>query len=400
MTITTATTLLLFTPLLQGAGTLEAPTPDGAAQQARWTAPDGIVLDDAGAAAEQRTMRGKRNQIVETLWVETEFDSDGDGRLDRMHVDVTRPRATETDGLKVAAVYETSPYFWGFAGGGMEYFWDARQELGADPPERTPAPEVERQSMRDRASSSLVRTFVPRGFAVVHSASPGTGYSQGCPTVGGSNEALAPKAVVDWLNGRAKGYTAAVGGEPVVADWCTGKVGMMGTSYNGTLPIAAASTGVEGLETIVPVAPNTSYYHYYRSNGLVRHPGGYMGEDIDVLYDFINSGDPERRGWCNENVRDAVLVANLDRKTGDMSEWWAARDYSKQLGNVKASVLMAHGFNDWNVMPGHSFRVREVVKSMGLPTICYYHQGGHGGDPPKELLVRWMTRFLYGVENG
>ncbi|MEL6908356.1 MAG: CocE/NonD family hydrolase, partial [Planctomycetota bacterium] len=283
---------------------------------------------------------------------------------------------------------------------GMEYFWDARQELGADPPERTPAPEVERQSMRDRASSSLVRTFVPRGFAVVHSASPGTGYSQGCPTVGGSNEALAPKAVVDWLNGRAKGYTAAVGGEPVVADWCTGKVGMMGTSYNGTLPIAAASTGVEGLETIVPVAPNTSYYHYYRSNGLVRHPGGYMGEDIDVLYDFINSGDPERRGWCNENVRDAVLVANLDRKTGDMSEWWAARDYSKQLGNVKASVLMAHGFNDWNVMPGHSFRVREVVKSMGLPTTCYYHQGGHGGDPPKELLVRWMTRFLYGVENG
>ena len=74
---------------------------------------------------------------------------------------------------------------------------------------------------------------------------------------------------------------------------------MTGTSYNGTLPLAAATTGVEGLEAIIPVAPNTSYYHYYRSNGLVRHPGGYMGEDIDVLYDFINSGDPEGRGYCN-----------------------------------------------------------------------------------------------------
>ena len=28
------------------------------------------------------------------LWVETAFDSDGDGRLDRVHVDVVRPRQT------------------------------------------------------------------------------------------------------------------------------------------------------------------------------------------------------------------------------------------------------------------------------------------------------------------
>ena len=66
---------------------------------------------------------------------------------------------------------------------------------------------------------------------------------------------------------------------------------MTGTSYNGTLPVAAATTGVQGLEAIIPVAPNTSYYHYYRSNGLVRHPGGWLGEDIDYLYDFINSGE-------------------------------------------------------------------------------------------------------------
>ena len=62
---------------------------------------------------------------------------------------------------------------------------------------------------------------------------------------------------------------------------------MTGTSYNGTIPLAAATTGFEGLEAIIPIAPNTSYYHYYRSNGLVRSPGGYLGEDIDVLYDFI-----------------------------------------------------------------------------------------------------------------
>ena len=60
---------------------------------------------------------------------------------------------------------------------------------------------------KNRISNSLVDEWVPRGFAVVHSEAPGTGLSQGCPTVGGSPRNCAPKAVIDWLNGRAKGYT-------------------------------------------------------------------------------------------------------------------------------------------------------------------------------------------------
>ncbi|NNG09596.1 MAG: Xaa-Pro dipeptidyl-peptidase, partial [Arenibacter sp.] len=37
--------------------------------------------------------------IRHDLWVETEFDTDGDGKKDRMHVSVTRPQQTETEGL-------------------------------------------------------------------------------------------------------------------------------------------------------------------------------------------------------------------------------------------------------------------------------------------------------------
>lgn len=361
--------------------------------------PAGLVIED-GAAQPVPAFSGRNNWIQEALWVETEFDSDGDGLRDRVYVDVTRPRATEGGKVKLAAIYETSPYYWGVAGFGTEFFWDPRHDLGEAPPERKPAPDIGPQKERLLNSNSYIGTFVRRGFAVVHSASPGTGPSDGCPTIGADNESLAPKAVIDWLNGRAKGYDARRGGNEVVCDWCTGKVGMIGTSFNGTLPIAAATTGVEGLETIVPVAPNTSYYHYYRSNGLVRHPGGYMGEDIDVLYDFVNSGDPERRGWCNQTVRDGEMAKNQDRVTGDYNDWWAGRDYLNDLGGVRCSLLMAHGFNDWNVMPEHSFRVREALKARGLETICYYHQRGHGGDPPTDLLMRWFTRYLYGVENG
>lgn len=337
--------------------------------------------------------------IRHDLWVETEFDSDGDGKLDRMHVDVTRPEQTETEGLQLPVIYESSPYYAGTAGMDKGIFWDVKHELGEAPKPRT-HPNVTRVGERPIISNSQVMTWVPRGYIVVHSSSPGTGLSDGAPTVGGDNESLAPKAVIDWLNGRAKGYTERDGDTEVKAYWSTGKVGMTGTSYNGTLPLAAATTGVDGLEAIIPIAPNTSYYHYYRSNGLVRSPGGYLGEDIDVLYDFIHSGDESKRARNNKVVRDTEMKNGLDRITGDYNDFWAGRDYLNDMKPMKAALLMSHGFNDWNVMPEHSYRIYKKAKEMGLPVQIYYHQNGHGGPPPISMMNRWFTRYLYGAENG
>jgi len=337
--------------------------------------------------------------IRHDLWVETTFDTDGDDKPDRMHVAVTRPKQTETEGLKLPVVYVSSPYFAGVAPDVDGLFWNVRHELGEIGPERV-HPEVEMRVDRPIISNSHIRTWVPRGYIVVHSSSPGTGLSQGAPTVGGDNESLAPKAVIDWLNGRAKGYTSPDGDEEVEAYWSTGKVGMTGTSYNGTLPLAAATTGVDGLEAIIPIAPNTSYYHYYRSNGLVRSPGGYLGEDIDVLYDFIHSGNPEKRAYNNATVRDKEMMEGMDRQTGDYNEFWAGRDYLNDMEPMKAALLMSHGFNDWNVMPEHSYRIYKAAKEKGLPAQIYYHQAGHGGPPPMRIMNRWFTRYLHGVDNG
>ena len=340
-----------------------------------------------------------KDWIRHDLWVETTFDTDGDGKPDRMHVSVTRPKQTETEGLKLPIVYVTSPYFAGVAPDVEGLFWEVRHELGEIGPERA-HPEVQTQVNRPIISNSHLQTWVPRGYIVVHSSSPGTGLSQGAPTVGGDNESLAPKAVIDWLCGRAKGYTEPDGGEAVMATWSTGKVGMTGTSYNGTLPLAAATTGVEGLEAIIPIAPNTSYYHYYRSNGLVRSPGGYLGEDIDVLYYFIHSGPEGKRAYNNATVRDKEMKEGMDRQSGDYNDFWAGRDYLNDMAPMKAALLMSHGFNDWNVMPEHSYRIYKAAKEKGLPAQIYYHQKGHGGPPPMKLMNRWFTRYLHGVENG
>ena len=337
--------------------------------------------------------------IREDLWVETEFDTDGDGKNDRMHVDVTRPKQTDTEGIKLPVVYESSPYFAGTAGNDKEYFWNVRQELNTVPKPHIYPPQIQRRGERPVISNSQVKAWLPYGFAVVHSSAPGTGLSQGCPTIGTRIEALAPKAVIDWLNGRAKGYTTPDGSVEVKAYWATGKVGMIGTSYNGTIPFAAATTGVEGLEAIIPVAPNTSYYHYYRSNGLVRSPGGYLGEDADVLYDIVFS-NPDNCDFCDSVVRDGEMAAGLDRITGDYNEFWAKRDLMNYMKPYKAATLMAHAFNDWNVVPSHSYRFIEKLKEMGVPLQIYYHQGSHGGEPPFKMMNRWFTRYLFGIENG
>lgn len=339
------------------------------------------------------------NWIRHDLWVETEFDTDGDGKPDRMHVGVTRPQQTETEGLKLHVIYVSSPYFAGTGGTDKQYFWNPRHEINATPPGRKHFPPIKRRGERPIVSTSHTKQWIPHGYVVVHSSSPGTGLSQGCPTVGGDNESLAPKAVIDWLNGRASGYTTPYGNEKVVAYWATGIVGMTGTSYNGTLPLAAATTGVDGLKAIIPIAPNTSYYHYYRTNGLVRHPGGWMGEDIDVLYDFIHS-NPDYRDYCDCNVRDEEMAEGFDRVTGDYNEFWAGRDYINDLGPLKAAVLMSHGFNDWNVIPEHSNRISQALKAKGVPVQIFYHQGGHGGSPPIKMMNRWFTRYLHNVQNG
>ena len=101
-----------------------------------------------GQAQEVPAFADKDQWIQHDLFVETEFDSDGDGRNDRVHVDVTRPGQTASEGLKVHVIYETSPYYCGTAGDDKSIFWDPEHELGEAPKPRPHGKEIEHQSKR------------------------------------------------------------------------------------------------------------------------------------------------------------------------------------------------------------------------------------------------------------
>ncbi len=342
------------------------------------------------------------------VWVQAPFDSDHDGVPDRIHADFSAPREVLTDGLKVPVVFEDSPYY---AGTADEYSnWGVDHELGSPPSIRPRAPFWKAFDTSPVISTSLEATWVPRGFAVVHAESPGTGHSDGCPTSGGRNETLAAKAVIDWLNGRARAYTTRDGSTRAVAGWTTGKVGMIGTSYNGTLPEAVATTGVAGLQAIVPISAISDWYDYYRANGMVRAPhsssnpsgnnNAFQGEDLDVLADVVYSrlDETAARTICQPVIDD--IEHHIDRATGNRSSFWQERNYMKDVRNVRAATLLAHGNNDFNVMTKNAAQFYAALKKQHVPHMFYFHQGGHGGPPPDVLVNYWFTRYLYGVPNG
>jgi predicted acyl esterase len=340
---------------------------------------------------------GTANYVNHELWVEINADSDFDGKKDRVHVDVSRPKETDTDGLKVPVIYEDSPYY---AGGADITNWAVDHEIGAPPASRIRAPDFNSGNTSPTISTIYESTWVPRGFAVVHSESPGTGNSDGCPNSGAPIETLGATAVIDWLNGRAKGYTTRAGTEEVNAYWTTGNVGMMGTSYNGTLPIAAASTGVEGLKAIVPISAISDWYDYYRANGMTRAPGGFQGEDLDVLTEYVYTRNDEgpHRVKCWPTINE--VAANQDRATGNRSAFWQDRNYMKDVAKVKAAALVAHGNNDFNVMTKNAAQFYNALKAQNVPHAFYFHQGGHGGAPPDWLINMWFTKYLWGQDNG
>ncbi|GIF17028.1 Xaa-Pro dipeptidyl-peptidase [Actinoplanes teichomyceticus] len=354
----------------------------------------GVAAPAAGATSPgTQPVHDYARAIREQVWVQTGVDSDTDGRPDRVAVRIIRPAAS-ADGLRVPVIFQASPYYAGL-----------NDVPNHDDIDRGGAAGLAPTATADRAQSItfagyLDNYFVPRGYAVAFADSLGTGGSDGCPTSGGRNETLGMKAVVDWLNGRARAVDAD--GTAVRADWSTGRTGMIGVSYNGTLPNAVAATGVEGLETIVPIAGISSWYDYYRAGGGVVAPGGFQGEDTDVLARAVlTRASPE---VC-AGVMDALERAQ-DRETGDYSAYWAERDYLRDVRRVRASVFLVHGLHDDNVRTRQAGQWWDALAARHVPRKIWWHQAGHTDpfnvrrDVWLSTLHRWFDQWLYRIDTG
>ncbi|GGK12770.1 Xaa-Pro dipeptidyl-peptidase [Pilimelia terevasa] len=327
--------------------------------------------------------------LAERVFVETQVDSDGNGRKDRVAIDINRPASG-----KVPVVLEHTPYK-----DGLNDAANHNVDVGKLPQETSfvdgevplrPKP-IRKSNLRGLMFDELLAD----GYATIAGQSIGTSGSDGCPTSGDMQEAMGAVAIVDWLNGRAKGFNAS-GGE-VRADWSTGKVGMTGVSYNGTLPNMAAATGVEGLEAIVPIAAIADWYDYYRANGLVVAPGGYQGEDADILAKAV----VKKGGGCAAQINK--LTQQQGREHGDYTQFWKDRDFTDKASKVRAAVLVGHGMGDWNVKGTNYAKWYQALAKADKPRKIVLHRGGHGvpNHPQWRTMVsRWWDRYLKGIDNG
>ncbi|GAB3938327.1 hypothetical protein GCM10027614_18180 [Micromonospora vulcania] len=236
--------------------------------------------------------------------------------------------------------------------------------------------------------------FVPRGYAFAAVDLAGTARSTGCEDVGGRAEVGSATAVVDWLNGRANAFTAD--GQPVRAEWSTGRVGMIGKSWDGSVANGVAATGVPGLATIVPISAISSWYDYQRYQGVLR-AADYPG----YLHSYVNGRGDEA---CAQVL--ARLRTDSAEETGDYNAYWAQRDYRPAAGRVRASVFVAHGVNDLNVTTNQFARWWQELAEQGVPRKLWLHQAGH--EDPFDVrraewvatLHSWFDYWLQGLRNG
>jgi len=322
---------------------------------------------------------GYADAIRERLFIDSTFDSDRDGLRDIIAFDVMRPKAT-LDGLKVPVIMDASPYYSTLCRGNEA---ECKTDLDGD-------------GLLDKWPLFYDNYFVPRGYAVILLDMVGTNNSTGCPTTNANEDNLSAKQAINWLNGRATARNAA--GQVVRADWHNGKSAMIGKSYDGSLAMATAVTGVKGLTTVVPISGPTEYYDYVRSNGVITRGNSYVASLANTVT------NPARRAYC-QPTRDRIAAEDGDEH-GDYTAFWNERSYVKKVPNQTASVLLYHGLNDDNVRPDHFSKYWYALAENNVPRKLWLSQEGHVDpfDSRRAVWVstlhRWFDFWLHGVANG
>ena len=450
---------------------------------------------DAGAEV-PLTIWDNDFNIVEEVFIELPIDTDGDGKRDFIRATIRRPIESERYAeLTIPAFLESSPYREGTLGltvvdvtrplsegtptshftfadvesiipRAADWPWDRDEaiywngnawisgvqpdtiDITVIPPARPSSANVVSRGNpvpvtgaagggHVNHNGNFAAYMFARGYAIITTNTVGNVFADGFTSTGGICETLSAIAAIQWLNGNARGFTcqeAIYEVDPTT--WSNGMVAMSGTSYNGTLPIAAAATGVDGLGLIIPIAAISNWYYYHRGNGAVVYPGrnnawhaGFPGEEASDLallcftrrridgaaLNAIERGIPSYLRFHADNTIGDLLRANADLHwqrmiddedfaSGDYNRFWDDRNYLATADRITAGIIMQHALNDFNVMPRH-FDVlhRAVTEKSSAEMRIVLNRSGHTSFHFHDALFDWQhlwfDHFLFGIDN-
>ena len=378
------------------------------------------------------------------VYVESDYDMDGDGKRDLVKAFIQVPRSAVEGSYKAATLYEARPYCAGVQADGYDHMKEVESkeyrkfdfaDLDKEVPARIPEGTINAMDLALKAdpadwyypdkgnNNSMVyenldnfNYYLVRGFAVVVSAGFGALGSDGFNYVGSEYERDAFKFVVEWLHGDRVAYADREGKIQTKADWSNGNVAMTGRSYAGTMPFAVATTGVEGLKTIVPVAGIADWYTQQNMQGAQRYWPKEMLNSFLAYFCSSRYNDET----LSEKQLDDIAAFHHELSLQQLKcgfdydpEFWGAGNYRLHADQIKCSALIVHGFNDENVSTKQFEMMHTAFEQAGQTVKLLLHQGPHitptmpnknygiliDGKFYDDIVNEWISHYLYGVEN-
>jgi len=249
------------------------------------------------------------------------------------------------------------------------------------------------------------------GYARATADVIGTGNSGGCWDYGGNREKTTSYQVIEWM---------------AAQPWATGKIGMLGGSYEGTTQYAAAVMHPPHLTTIVPEAAIDRWYDYAYAGGVrytytnqplsYEGPGtaGDEGVDTPLGFDFglaipppIDPTDPNWQSRVASHIQPCDQLTHTGEGYNlkpDYDGFWLDRDYLKDMGSVTIPVLVASNWGDWNVKQVDGWQAYHALTHSQFARM-YFGSAWHGhGVPPgtgfSKTVDQWFAHWLQGADNG
>lgn len=385
------------------------------------------------------------NIVRYCVYVESDYDMDGDGKRDLVKALIQVPRSAVEGNYKAASFFEARPYCAGVWADGYDHMKEVAEkeyrkfnlaDLDKEAPARIPTGCISAMDLALKADPSdwyypdkgndnnmvyenleNFNYYLVRGFAVVVSAGFGALGSDGFNYVGSHYERDAFKAVVEWLHGDRAAYADREGTIETKADWSNGNVCMTGRSYAGTMPFAVATTGVEGLKTIVPVAGIADWYSQQNQQGAQRY---WPQEMLNSFLAYFCSSRYNDETLSEEELNDIaafhheISLQQIKNGFDYDDKFWGDGNYTLNADKIRCSALIVQGLNDENVSTKQFDMMHKCFVKAGQTVKAILHQGPHitptmpnknygiriDGKLYDDIVNIWISHYLYDVENG
>ena len=378
------------------------------------------------------------------VYVESDYAMDGDGKRDLIKTFIQVPRSAVEGNYKAASLFEASPYCTGINTDAYDHMKEVAEkeykkfdfeDLKKEVPARIPTGSISAMDLalksnasdwyyEDKGSKGKMgysnlenfNYYLVRGFAVITSGGFGSLGSDGFNFVGSEFERDAFKSIIEWLHGDRVAYADREGTIETKADWANGNVAMTGISYTGTMPFAVATTGVEGLKTIVPVAGIADWYSQQNMQGSQRY---WPQEALNSFLAYYCSSRYHDETLSEKELDDIAAfhhelsLQQLSCGSDYNEEFWGAGNYRLNYDKIKCSALIVQGLRDENVFTKHFEMMYKAYKKSGQTVKTILHQGPHitptlpsrkygiliDGNFYDDIVNKWITHYLYDIDN-